>query len=165
MKKVGILIVILATILSGCALFGKGSGKAKTQVPVTYKLGWWAKNANLKVESFEVKILENALNVENTTAKVAYTITGTMKANAGWEPYVGSVHVSEHYEKTDSTNKVAVLEFTPVMNTKKNKKQAAGNTRFKFTNEHLLNSYQWGINTFRFVCGDFVTELKLDQKK
>lgn len=165
MKKVGMLVVLMATILSGCAILGKGPGKAKTKVPVTYKLGWWAKNANLKVESFEVKIIENALNLFNTTAKVSYTISGTMKANAGWEPYVGSVHVSEHFEKSDTTQQVAVINVTPIMNTKKNKKQAAGVTRFKFTNEHLVNTYQWGSNTFRFICGDFVTEIKLDQKK
>lgn len=165
MNKIGVIIIVLWAIVSGCAVLGKGPGKAKTQVAVTYKLGWWAKNANLNVESFEVKIIESNLNLFNTTAKVAYTITGTMKANAGWEPYIGSVHVSEHFENSDSIKQVAVVEVTPIMNTKKNKKQAAGVTRFKVTNEHLVNAYQWGTNTFRFVCGDFITELKLDQKK
>ena len=165
MNRLIAALALTLVFVSGCSILGKGPGKAKTQVPVTYKLGWWAKNSNLKVESFEVKIVESNLNLFNITAKVAYTITGTMNANAGWEPYIGSVHVNERFDQTDSTKKIAIVTFTPVMNTKKNKNQKGGLTKFTFTNEHLITSYQWGENKFRFVCGDFMTELKLDQKK
>ncbi len=142
-----------------------GPKKAKTEVKEVYKLEWWAKNANMKIESFEVKIIESNLSLFNTTAKVAYTITGTMKSNKGYEPYIGSVHVSEQYVKTDSLNQIAVHTFTPVMRTKNSKNYSGGETKFKFTNEHTVSTYGWGENKIRFVCADFVTEIVLQQKK
>ncbi|HTF03768.1 MAG TPA: hypothetical protein VK826_07065, partial [Bacteroidia bacterium] len=105
------------------------------------------------------------LSLFNSTSKISYTISGTMKSNAGWEPYIGEVHVSEQYENKDSSNQVSVHTFTPVMHTRSNKKFAGGETKFKFTNEHTVSSYKWGDNRFRFVCGDKVTEIVLHQRK
>ena len=153
------LAIVLA--FSGCF----GPKKAKCDVKEVYKLDWWTKNANMRVESFEVKVIESNLNLFNHTAKVSYTITGTMKANAGFEPSISMVHVSEQYENRDSANMVAVHTFTPVMATTSNKKAKGGETKFTFTNEHTVNTYRWGQNKIRFVCGDFVTEINLDQKK
>ncbi len=160
MKYIAVALLSLF-VFSGCF----GPKKAKCEVKEVHKLGWWTKNANMKIESFEVKVIESNLNLFNSTAKISYTITGTMKSNKGFEPYIGSVHVSEMYENKDSANQVSVHTFTPVMNTKNNKKFGGGDTKFKFTNEHTVSAYRWGQNRFRFVCGDFVTEINLDQKK
>jgi len=156
-------VVAFTLLLTLTACFGPK--KVKCEVKEVHKLGWWTKNANMKIESFEVKVIESNLNLFNTTAKISYTITGTMKSNKGYEPYIGEVHVSEQYEMADSANQISVHTFTPVMNTKANKKFAGGETKFRFTNEHTLSSYKWGQNRFRFVCGDFVTEINLDQNK
>lgn len=160
MKYMIIAVAFLVT-LSACF----GPKKAKCEVKEIHKLGWWTKNANMKIESFEVKVIESNLNLFNTTAKISYTITGTMKSNKGYEPYIGEVHVSEVYENKDSASQISVHTFTPVMNTKSNKKFGGGDTKFRFTNEHTVSSYKWGQNRFRFVCGDFVTEINLEQKK
>jgi hypothetical protein len=150
-----------AFLFSGCV----GPKKAKTEVKEIHKLGWWTKNSNMTIESFEVKVVESNLSLFNTTSKISYTISGTMKSNAGWEPYIGEVHVLEQYEQADSMKQVSVHRFTPVMHTRKNKKFTGGETKFKFTNEHTVSSYSWGQNRFRFVCGDFVTEIVLHQRK
>jgi hypothetical protein len=156
-------IASLAIVLSFSGCFSPK--KAKCEVKETYKLDWWTKNANMRVESFEVKVIESNLNLFNHTAKISYTISGTMKTNPGWEPEIGTVHVSEQYENRDSANMIAVHTFTPVMETHSNKKAKGGETKFRFTNEHTVSTYRWGQNKFRFVCGDFVTEVNLDQKK
>ncbi len=156
-----VVAVFLVSFFCGCF----GPKKAKTEVKEVHKLGWWTKNPNMKIESFTVKIVENNLNLLNTTAKISYTITGTMKTNVGYEPSIGEVHVSEQYENKDSANMVAVHIFTPVMSTKSSKKAKGGETKFSFTNEHTVSAYRWGQNKFRFVCGDFVTEINLEQKK
>lgn len=153
--------IFVVAVFCGCF----GPKKAKTEVKEVYKLGWWTKNPNMKVESFTVKVVEGNLNLFNTVAKISYTITGTMKANAGYEPYIGEVHVSEQYENKDSANMVAVHTFTPVMSTKSSKKAKGGETKFSFTNEHTVHAYKWGENKFRLQCGDFVTEIKLNQNK
>jgi hypothetical protein len=153
------LAVVLA--FSGCF----SPKKAKCEVKEVHKLGWWTKNANMHIESFEVKVVENNLSLFNTVAKISYTISGTMRSNAGFEAFISEVHVSEHYENKDSANQVAVHAFTPVMSTQSKKKAPGGETKFSFTNEHTVQSYKWGENRFRFVCGDFVTEIKLQQNK
>lgn len=161
MSKYIVVACALVLSLSACI----GSKKVKCEVKEVHKLGWWSKNANMKIESFEVKVIESNLTPEHTTAKISYTITGTMKSNKGYEPYIGEVHVSEQYEMADSINQIAVHRFTPVMKTKSNKKSVGGETKFRFTNEHTVSTYKWGQNRIRFVCGDFVTEINLEQKK
>lgn len=141
-----------------------GPKKAKCEVKEVHKLGWWSKNPNMKIESFEVKVIGDNLNLFNNIAMISYTITGTMKSNKGWEPYIGEVHVSEQYEGGD-TSQVAVHTFTPVMHTKSSKSYAGGEKKFSFTNQHTVSSYRWGANRFRFVCGDFQTEITLQQQK
>lgn len=99
-----VVAIFVVALFCGCF----GPKKAKTEVREVYKLGWWTKNPNMRIESFEVKVVESNLNLLNTTAKISYTITGTMKANAGYEAYIGEVHVSEQYENRDSANMVSV---------------------------------------------------------
>ena len=147
--------------LTGCF----GPKRAKTELKEVHKLDWWAKNPNITVKSFEVKVIESELNLFNHYAKVSYTITGTMKHNDGWDPYLSGVHVSEQYEPADTLGQISVHTFTPIMQTKSSKKAKAGEESFSITNEHIVSSYRWGQNRFRFVCGDFVTEIFLDQKK
>lgn len=159
--KYFIASIAIVLAFSGCF----APKKVKCEVKEVHKLGWWTKNANMRIESFEVKVVESNLSLLNTTAKISYTITGTMKSNPGYEAYISEVHVSEQYENKDSVNQVAVHTFTPVMSTRSSKKAKGGETKFKFTNEHTVQSYKWGENKFRFVCGDYVTEIKLDQKK
>lgn len=161
-KLLALLFVAVLSFVGMQSCFGPG--KAKCEIKEVHKLGWWSKNPNMKIESFEVRVVGNNLNLFNNTAKIAYTVTGTMKSNKGWEPYIGEVHVSEQYEGAD-TNQVSVHTFTPVMHTKSSKKYPGGEKKFSFTNEHTVSSYRWGQNKFRFVCGDFVTEVNLMQNK
>jgi hypothetical protein len=153
--------ILVISFFCGCF----GPKKPKCEVRESYKLDWWTKNPNMRIESFEVKVVESNLNLFNSVAKISYTITGTMKSNAGWDPYIREVHVSEQYENRDSANMVSVHTFTPVMASKSSKKAKGGEEKFTFTNEHTVHSYKWGENKFRLVCGDFVTEIKLDQNK
>jgi hypothetical protein len=162
-KLIALLAVAAFTFigLPGCF----GPKRAKTEVKEVHKLDWWAKNPNITIESFEVKIVESELNLFNHIAKISYTIKGKMKSNDGWEPKISSVHVSEQYLPADTLGQISVHTFTPIMVTKSSKKAKAGETSFSFTNEHTVSSYRWGQNRFRFICGDFVTEFTLDQKK
>lgn len=158
-------IVILSAIsfvgLQSCF----GPKRAKTEVREIHKLDWWTKNANITIESFEVKVAESNLNLLNHIAKISYTVTGKMKSNPGWEPDIASVHVSEQYLPYDTLGQISVHTFTPIMVTKSSKKAKGGEKSFSFTNEHTVSSYRWGQNKFRFICGEFVKEITLDQKK
>lgn len=161
MTKYFVAAIVASFVFTACF----GPKKPKCEVKEIHKLGWWTKNSNMKIESFEVKIVENNLSSTNPIARISYTITGTMKSNPGWLPYIGEVHVSEQYEKPDSVNQIAVHTFTPVMHTKSKKNAPGGEKKFSFTNEHTVSCYHSGENKFRLVCGDFVTELVLQQKK
>ncbi|GAB4147765.1 MAG: hypothetical protein Fur0041_21620 [Bacteroidia bacterium] len=156
-----ILMLFFSFLLISCY----GPGKARHEVPVTYNLGWWAKNPNIQLESFEVSVEENQLNLLNQKAKIRYTIKGKMKANAGWKPYIEKVHVSERFVTDDSLHRKAELVFTPVMNSKRSKKFEGGMIPFEFTNEHIVSSYQWGKNHYEFICGSFSKQFTLEQKK
>jgi hypothetical protein len=60
--------------------------KAKHEVPVTYNVDWWAKNAKLTIQQFDIKVEDTNLNLLNNQAKISNTISGIMKSNAGWKP-------------------------------------------------------------------------------
>ncbi len=139
--------------------------KAKHDVPVTYHVDWWAKNANLTIQQFDVKVEEANLNLLNNQAKLSYTISGSMKSNAGWKPYIETAHISERVIPCDTLQNCVEITITPVMNTVKKKKYPGGEKAFSFTNEHIVRAIRWGQNRFVIRCGNDTKTIELYQKK
>lgn len=154
-------------------LFSKAP-KANTTVEITYQIGWFAHQQLLKIDSFEVKVLQSELNLMNSTSLISYTIKGTLKKDSIYMPYIQKAHHSEELINThtdfynETKNKVvdACIRITPVVGIN-NKKRGEKDTiiPFKFTNQYLIKSLHWGENSIQFSCGNFSTCIHLHQKK
>ena len=163
----------------------------KYEIPITYNIGWWSNQETLHIDTFEVKLIDSRLNLFNSYSLINYRIKGRLILDKNnWEPFIDKIHISERVIKTDtvdtdsfnvmtftlnkdtvqigeiSISPEAVIELTPIIKVKENKSYKAGQViEFDLTNEHKIQSLEWGNNYFLINCGDFDFPLVLQQRK
>lgn len=163
----------------------------KYEIPITYNIGWWSYQEALNIDTFEVKLIDSRLNLFNSYSLINYRIKGRLilyKNN--WEPFIDKIHISERVIKTDtidtdsssimtfSLNKdtvqigevsikpEAIIELTPIIKVKENNSYKAGHAiEFDLTNEHKIQSLDWGDNYLLIKCEKFDFLLRLQQRK
>lgn len=156
--------------------------KTKKEIPVTYKIGWWANQHLLQIDSFDVTIIKSKLNLMNSRSLLSYTVKGKLKVQGSYMPYIKKIHhsekmLAEHPNGSFAPARVhdgvvdAEIQLTPIVALKlhkKSKKQALQTFEFipfSLSNEFTVNSLHWGENIFRLVCGSFIVEIVLWQHK
>jgi hypothetical protein len=149
----------------------------KNQIETTYNLGWWANQDNMRIDSFSVEIIESRLNLFNSYSLIKYTIKGELKGKNNWKPFVDKIHLSERFiriynrelhpylDKDTCQIPEAIIEITPVIDTKEDDNYKGETIPFKFTNELKLESFHWGNNWLRFQCENMQKDIILQQTK
>ncbi len=167
-----IVIVIAATTYLILTDFGRKSifsrepRKPKLELPVTYNIGWWPFQDSLKIDSIKVVVVESNLNLFNSKSLISYEVFGSLRNQKRSEPLIEKVHLSERFE-FDSLNKCSgrIVEITPIVSTDENEEYKGQWKPFRFKNEHLITSADWGINKIKFVCGGQIQNVELRQDK
>ncbi len=139
--------------------------KPKYEVPITYTIGWWSYQNQMTVESIEVKMIENNLNLYNNKSLISYKISGELKYSGYWKPYINKVHISERIGVDSLADHYRIIELTPIVKVKKDKSQKDGIVRFNFTNEHSITSGGWGNNKIKIKCSDKEEVIEFNQLK
>jgi len=149
----------------------------KLQTETTYRIGWWAHQEHLKVNSFKVEIIESKLNLFNSLSLLKYTIVGELKGDNEWEPYIKKIHLNERFliqsEKENQSNfdndsiekPEAIIEITPIVDVKKNERYKGEKIHFEITNELKMESFHWGNNRIRFQSDTLKQDLMIQQRK
>jgi len=149
----------------------------KNQIETTYNLGWWANQDNMRIDSFSVEIIESKLNLFNSYSLIKCTIKGELKGKNSWKPFVDKIHLSERFiriynrelhpylDKDTCQIPEAIIELTPVIDTKEDDNYKGETIPFKFTNELKLESFHWGNNWLRFHCANMQKDIILQQTK
>jgi len=149
----------------------------KLEIAETYQIGWWSNQESMTIDSFEVEMVENKLNLFNDKSLISYKVKGKLKSDKNWKPYIKKIHISQRfirvynrdlhpYLETD-TAKIpeAIIEITPVIKVKKDENYSGELIDFEFINEIKLESFHWGNNWVRFKCGAKNEDLILKQRK
>ena len=184
MKKIfklfGILTLIFIVLAVGYYLymtdFGKkdilsnavlsaGPGYPRIEIPVTYNIGWWSYQKALNIDSLKIDIIESRLSLFNSKSLIAYKVFGHLKYTGNWQPIIEEVHISERINRDTTLNCDRIIEITPVIKVKENKKNNGGTDKFEFKNEHVITSNHWGINRIKFICGQKEKTIELRQVK
>lgn len=139
--------------------------KARTEIPVTYQVGWWSSQYNLVIDSFRVEIVESNLNLFNDKSLFAYSVFGRLKNQKHITASIKEVHLSERLNQ-DSTIKIdRIVEITPIVSIDVAKNRQAGEQPFHFRNELNVTSGFWGGNSIKFVCGNKEQVVEFRQRK
>lgn len=179
MKKIfiifGLAFLMLILGLVGYYLFLTDFGRndilsteprmPKLEIPVTYNIGWWSDQKALNVDSLKIDIVESRLNLFNSKSLISYKIFGHLEYKGHWQPIIKEVHISERLNRDTTLHCDRIIEITPVIEDKENKKVIEGADKFEFTNEHQITSNHWGINRIKFVCGRKEQTIELQQSK
>lgn len=149
----------------------------KNEIEVTYEIGWWSYQDELKIDSFQVQTIESKLNLFNSQSLISYTIKGKLIGKKGWKPSVKKIHISERFiryfdrdlhpylEKDTNNLPEAIIEITPIVGVKENDKYDGDTIQFNFTNELIVHSFHWGNNWIRFQTSEKYKDLILQQRK
>jgi hypothetical protein len=164
------LFVLRKNIAEEVPFGNSGSREAVNEIEVTTNIGWWTNQNDLKIDSLKVELIDSRLNLFNSHSLIRYTVRGRLTGLNHWKPYIAKVHISERFiKKTDKkdTCKIpeALIEITPIVSTKENKKYNGEVVPFEFTNEIKVQSFHWGINLLRIQCGNNYKDVKLIQRK
>ena len=127
----------------------------KNEVPVTYNLGWWSYQDDLKINDFTVNILEDMLNLFNSKSLIEYNISGIITHEKGWMPEIKNVFISESLNKdTLDRSYDRIIEIMPVVSVINNKNTDPGQRSFSIKNEYIIESNKWGSNKIKIICLD-----------
>ena len=184
------LILSITAIIGVIYFLGIGLGfntrQVRTEVPVTYKVGWWSDQKAMSITDLKVTIVESKLSMFNSHSIISYEIQGKLSLPRDtWQPYIEEVHISERNVQLSSEGHIAtdksisktkelwgasnpqvIIEITPIVDTKKNNSYNAGDViDFSFKNEHKIQSLGWGKSHYVIKCGDFQKVIVLDQNK
>jgi hypothetical protein len=158
------LILLSLLILCGCSI-GPHVRSPRPDVPFIYELGWWANQNEIVVQSIDIKVLDSRLNLFNDKTLVEIVITGEFKPQKkAWRPNIRTVHLSEKAVKGEK-NAEGVITLTPIMGFEKDGSYDGNILPFSVRQEIILNSMNWGANTFHIVCGGIDKILIVSQRK
>jgi len=135
------------------------------EIPVTYNIGWWSDQKALNIDSLQVDIVESRLSLFNSKSLIAYKVIGHLDYEGQWQPRIKEIHISERINRDSTLQCDRIIEITPVIENKENKKVNGGSDKFEFKNEHIITSNHWGINRIKFICGLKEKTIKLQQVK
>ena len=77
--------------------------KPKMEIPITYTIGGWPYQSKMRIDSFNVSIIESRPSLFNWKTLIEYKVKGQLKFEGKWRPYVKEVHVTERLLTNDST--------------------------------------------------------------
>jgi hypothetical protein len=149
----------------------------KNEIEETYNIGWWSNQETMKVDTFTVEIIESKLNLFNSFSLIKYTVQGELEDKGKWKPYISKVHISQRFvrkydqkrhsylDRDTISTPEAIIEITPIIEEKENKRYKGEKIPFKFTNELKIMSFHWGDNKVRIQCCNFHKDIILQQRK
>ena len=145
-----------------------GPPSPKSDVPLTYSLGWWGDQEHLSVTSLKCEIVESKLNLFNNKSLFRYTISGFLaNLNGHFKPYISKVHISERYVRYEKEKYIyeGEITLTPVVSTKSDDSYKGQSINFSIKVEEVIESAGWGKNVYVIRCGNLVDSIFTQQRK
>jgi len=134
------------------------------EIPITYNIGWWGFQNKLNIDSFKVDIIDSKLDLFSYRSLISYKISGHIAEDENSQSYIGSVHMSEQFNRDTSLHCDRIIEITPIVITKDDKR-SQGEKPFSFKNEYIITSTHRGVNRIKFICGPYQQTIELFQRK
>ena len=122
-----------------------------SDVPVTYKIGWWSYQNQIKVESLQTELIYEKLNLFNSKAVIQYTIDGSISYKNGWRPYIKSVFISERWSAppVNFEGNLADISVMPIVGVERDDEYKGEEIRYSINVQDYLSSGGWGMNRYK----------------
>ncbi len=174
-RKIFKIVGIVAGVLSVLALMAYGVlwwvltpkiPKPKSDVPIEYKIDWWAYQEAVSLASLEATVIFDGLNLFNGTAVVEYRLKGTVSNNNNWRPYIRAVNISERWEgMNESSARIGSIVITPIVAVKNDEGYAGESIDFDIKIQDYLESGGWGVNIYKIRSINKEATIELVQRK
>lgn len=162
-------LVIAVLILGFVPYTSQDGAQAGTDnVAVTYQVGWWAYQENLKINAIEVELAgDKSLSLMNNKTNAKIIIRGVVSGLEGnWRPTIARIHASERFTPSaESKERVSRIELTPIVEVVKDSSYKGSDVPFEISFTHPVNTFRWGNNDMVFVSGNQEKKIVLLQRK
>ena len=166
---VAIILLVFPNIPNDISLiFLSGPPSPKSDVPITYTLGWWNNQNDLIVTGLETSIIQSKLSLFNNKSLVRYKISGKLfHQNGRWKPYISEVHLSEKYNLYDFNLRKYEGEITaiPIIKLQDDDSYSGDTLNFKINIEEIIESAGWGKCVYLIKCSNITDTLIIHQYK
>lgn len=137
-------------------------------IPVTSQVSWWPYQKNLTVDALDVSRIneDKPLNLMNSRFELAFRLSGIVRGQPGWRPYIREVHIAEVRVNPGSENDhVARLVVTPVADVVEDRNYADAPIRWNVRFIRPKQTMGWGINRFMIASGQRTATVEVEQQK
>ena len=187
MKKKFIIFVVVIVIISGVLLLlfpnipndisfilFSGPSSPKSDVPITYSIGWWNNQDELTITKLETTIIESKLSLFNNKSLFQYSISGKLCNPKGkWKPQISEAHFAERYIQYDfendnylgKRNYIGEIHITPIVKNIEDDSYKGDSISFRINLQEIVESANWGECKYIIKCSDFVDTLIIKQYK
>lgn len=160
----GLLVACIVTI--GCGR----ERKPTSSIPVTSKVSWWPYTKNLSVDKLNVTRINergNALNLFNSKFDLSIQLSGLVRGQPGWRPYVSELHIAEVRDNPLSNDGpyVARLLITPVIGVVEDETYTDQTIRWSIRYVRHGRTMGWGVNRFFIQCLNVEKAIDIVQRK
>lgn len=154
--KIALIVLVLLACSAGIAFWVLIKSvepeipEPVSDVPVTYKIGWWSYQEQLKVDSLQTKLIYEKLNLFNSKAVIQYSIEGTISYKNGWRPYIKSVFISERWSRPPANfnGNLADISVIPIIGVESDDDYKGDEIPYSVNVQDYLSSGGWGMNKY-----------------
>lgn len=171
----GILLLFFPNIPNDLSLvLSSGPPSPKSDVPITYSIGWWNNQNQVSITKLEATIVESKLSLFNNKSLFQYSIFGKLCNPKGrWKPQISQAHFSERYiqydfEKEDSINRkkyIGEIHITPIVENVEDNSYKGDTLTFSINLQEIVESANWGECMYIIKCSDISDTLVIHQYK
>ena len=138
----------------------------KSDVPIEYKIAWWAYQEAVLLDSLDAKVTFDGLNLFNGTAVVEYRLKGNVSYKSSWRPYIKAVNISERWEGVnENSDRLGSIVVTPIVAVENDEGYSGESIDFDIVVQDYLDSGGWGANIYQIQSLNKKVEIELVQRK
>ena len=141
--------------------------KPRSDVPITYKIGWNHHPDTFIIESIKAEVLYPHLTLTNSKALIEYTVKGSMSYKRQWRPQINSVFLSERWinQPRNFDGNLGEVHIIPQVKAKSDDTYNGELISFSVNVQDYLNSGGWGENTYHIRSMGKEDIIVLQQRK
>ena len=173
--RIGILrFVLLFFFLCGLVWFIFSRGPiTHSDVPVTYEVGWWPYQDNMKISEFTAEAVDPHLNLFSHIFVMRFHLKGIIQSRDGRKFRIGEVQLTGRVDvrspvttgTSDYKEPVADVLLVPIVMPVGDSNALGKVFPFDLTIEHAFSTMDWGKKHYVCTCGGKSVEVDVRQLK
>ena len=137
-------------------------------IPITSQVSWWAHQDKLTVDRLAVARInqDKHLNVLNSEFDLSFELSGLVRGQPGWRPYIREVHIAEiRVNPHSNPSHRCKIVVTPVADVTEDSGYTEAPVRWNVRFTRHKQTMGWGANFYEIESGQRRQVIEVVQRK